>query len=134
MHLNMSEWPLIWMEPHDDNHPDDEHHQEEMRVVMDKLMGSTQRFVLLTDRLPTLEDLKEKSREEKQLRAQFFKTYRSQFSKLCAAMIIVGNFAQLPIVLQKAVEGIGKMIGIPVLFALDVEEARLIAGEQLARE
>ena len=56
MQIDMSEWPLIWMTPHDEHHPEDAEHLEEMRRTTQTLMGSKERFVLIAAHPPTLED------------------------------------------------------------------------------
>jgi hypothetical protein len=130
MQLDMTQFPLIWMREHSDDHEQEE--DAAAREALLALLERGEKFVLIATRLPTLAELAELKPEDKKMRAKLFKTHRAQLTRLCAGMIMIGSAANLPQPICKAVQGFTAMMGVAVFFAASVADADAIARERLA--
>lgn len=128
MRLDQSEFPIIWL-TEDDSSED----IQESRDALIALLERGERFVLAAARMPGLHELSNMSPEEKKMRAQLFKDYKSQLTRLCAGMIMVGSASRLPPAMQKAIAGMSGLMGVSILFATDIDDARATARERLGK-
>lgn len=123
MQFDLEDFPLVWLRDHDG---DAEHDHDETadREALLGLLKRGERFVVIVERLPGLDDMSNASQDDRRQRARMFKTHREEISRLCRGMIMIGRAASLPLPFQKAIHGLTSAIGIAVLFAASEQKAR----------
>tara|TARA_R110002124_G_scaffold10096_8_gene50910 strand:- start:12122 stop:12508 length:387 start_codon:yes stop_codon:yes gene_type:complete len=127
MNIDASEFPFVWMR--DGDRTDDE--ESEQQVFLDLLAGG-RRFVLIAARMPSLSDLGEMTPDQRKARAVMFKQHRAAITRLCAAMIMVGDGSRLPAPIKAAIEGLSGAIGVPMVFVPDAAAALALGTARLA--
>lgn len=129
MKIDIATHPIVWLRDHSSDHPHDE---EADRRQLIELIAKGERFVLVSERMPTLIDLADAAPQEKKLRAEMLKSLRGDISRLCAGAIVIGSSASLPLTLRKALKGLTATLGVPLVFADAEADALHIARRMLS--
>lgn len=128
MKIDIATHPIVWLRDHAGDHPLDD---EDDRRQLVELIARGERFVLVSERMPTLIDLADAAPQEKKVRAEMLKSLRGDISRLCAGAIVIGSSSSLPLALRKALEGLTATLGVPLAFAEAEADALHIASRML---
>lgn len=124
MQFDLEGFPLVWLRDHAGTH---EHDDQADREILLGLLKRGERFVVILERAPGLQDLSDTSQDDRKQRARLFKVHKKEIVRLCAGMILVGRPSSLPLPIQKVIAGVTSAIGIAVLFAATAQAATELA-------
>lgn len=129
MRLDAQEFPLIWMREHE---TDQDHDHDDDLAVFAGLINRGEKFVILSDKIPTAGDFGDDDPADRKARARMFKEHRSQIVRLCCGMILVGKADDVPSLLRKPLQAMAGLLGIKVRFAQNEQVARELAYQCIA--
>lgn len=126
MFLDTTRFPFVYLR-------NDAHPEESTEVQIVALLDRQERFVLVTDHLPSPDHDHDESHEERKQRALFFKRNKPRIRQFCAGGIIVAGDKTVPAYVRLPAQAIGKAFGFELTFVRDEYEA-LTQGRKLLQQ